>query len=297
MATLYYVAAISVVALSILCVPSGFAFQAGSGHTWVRVKKNLCREPCRPFQQCVADNGGGGQPRCGCETQCADSTNTNRQVCASNGKTYSSKCEMRKASCILQRKLRPVSKDRCQRRTDPCSTAQCPRSQVCIPDPADVSRPKCICNHQCSSRINYVCGTNHRSYTSPCHLHKRACEEQTNVTVLHDGLCSLQPNPSGNDVPSTEESSIDGPAGIDPCELVVNTCPANKRCVVDEAGEATCVCKTSCSNTEGARVCGSDGETYFNECMMRLQACHHDRDITIANMGACRSELCKSLNC
>eukprot|EP00117_Sycon_ciliatum_P031067 scpid103816/ scgid24371/ Follistatin-related protein 3; Follistatin-like protein 3; Follistatin-related gene protein len=198
-----------VVLVVVLSFPRGFATPVLQG--LVRIKHELCREPCRPFQQCVADNGGGGQPRCGCETQCADSTNTNRQVCASNGKTYSSKCEMRKASCILQRKLRPVSKDRCQRRTDPCSTAQCPRSQVCIPDPADVSRPKCICNHQCSSRINYVCGTNHRSYTSPCHLHKRACEEQMSITVLHNGLCSLHPNPSSNDVPRpTEESSRAG---------------------------------------------------------------------------------------
>ncbi|XP_065176645.1 agrin-like [Sycon ciliatum] len=218
-------------------------------------------------------------------------------VCASNGETYSSKCEMRKAGCRLQSKLQVIVRGSCQRPADPCSTAKCSRSQVCILDPADARRPKCICNHQCSRSINYVCGTNHQSYTSPCHLHKRACEEQTNVTVLHDGLCSLRPNPSGNDVPSTEESSIDSPAGIDPCELVVNTCPTNKRCVVDEAGEATCVCKTSCSNTEGARVCGSDGETYFNECRMRIQACHLSRDITIANMGTCRSELCKSLNC
>ncbi|XP_065174876.1 agrin-like isoform X2 [Sycon ciliatum] len=252
----------------------------------------LCREPCRPFQQCVADNGGGGQPRCGCETQCADSKNTNRQVCASNGETYSNKCEMRKAGCRLQRKLRAVSKGGCQ--PDPCSTAQCPRSQVCIPDPADVSRPKCICNHQCSSRINYVCGTNHRSYTSPCHLHKRACEEQTNVTVLHDGLCSLHPNPSGDDAQPTEESSGGGAAGFD-----CSQCSQYTYC---DRAEQRCVCPR-CHNVNPSPVCGTDANNYASACHLYQDACTNRRDTSLAYNGYCKDpihempQLCRGVQC
>ncbi|XP_038060853.1 agrin-like isoform X2 [Patiria miniata] len=54
------------------------------------------------------------------------------------------------------------------------------------------------------------------------------------------------------------------------------------------AGLATCVCPSNCT-TEFEPVCGSDGQTYGNECQMKVFACRLQRDIRLYARGICNS--------
>ena len=70
---------------------------------------------------------------------------------------------------------------------------------------------------------------------------------------------------------------------LDPCEDM--TCSFNAICVVDRNFRASCQCP-KCPPTR-KQVCGSDGNTYVNECELRKQSCTTKTNITILHGGEC----------
>ena len=52
----------------------------------------------------------GGIAKCECDIKCADS---NTQVCGSDGKTYSHKCELQKERCAEQKNINVIRNKRC----------------------------------------------------------------------------------------------------------------------------------------------------------------------------------------
>ncbi|XP_017770314.1 PREDICTED: follistatin-related protein 5-like, partial [Nicrophorus vespilloides] len=60
-----------------------------------------------------------------------------------------------------------------------------------------------------------------------------------------------------------------------PC--LVHYCNKGRECILDESGEASCVCQRKCPEVEGRRgrrlVCGSDGHIYSSHCDLHRTAC------------------------
>lgn len=72
----------------------------------------------------------------------------------------------------------------------------------------------------------------------------------------------------------------------DPCADV--KCKEPKKCKVDERGNPKCACpdERDCPITVNT-VCGSDGKTYLNDCVMKAKACEKDMPIYVIKDGYC----------
>ncbi|XP_025894168.1 tomoregulin-1 [Nothoprocta perdicaria] len=60
--------------------------------------------------------------------------------------------------------------------------------------------------------------------------------------------------------------------------------------VCKEGGDGLkCACQFQC-HTNYIPVCGSNGDTYQNECFLRRAACKHQKEITVVSRGPCYSD-------
>ena len=123
----------------------------------------------------------------------------------------------------------------------------------------------CQCIFNCTgSPFSPVCVTGGRgsqNYTYPnnCTVQQTACENQTELMVLYDGPCR------------------------NACINV--TCGYGEECIVKK-GRPHCTCWRNCSVTT-EKVCGSDGITYHNECVLSAKSCLRASNVTLAHVGAC----------
>ncbi|GBM91736.1 hypothetical protein AVEN_19912-1 [Araneus ventricosus] len=73
-------------------------------------------------------------------------------------------------------------------------------------------------------------------------------------------------------------------SGANPCDNL--QCSPYQNCDIDIHGIATCQCDDACEPAVRL-VCGSDEQTYLNECEMRRQGCLQKKSIKLAYRGEC----------
>lgn len=73
---------------------------------------------------------------------------------------------------------------------------------------------------------------------------------------------------------------------------VETKCHFYSSCVERPNGQAACLCNEKCT-LKFEPVCGSNGKTYINECLMRADACKQRKSFVVLQKGAC-SKSCLS---
>ena len=189
------------------------------------------------------------------------------RVCASDGQTYGSLCEMDAAGCRKNEVLRVVKNEACD--VNPCDITLCshPGHRCEVVN----NQPTCVCNMACPAIWDPVCASNGVTYPSKCSMNAEGCRKDEYLKVASKGPC-----------------------GVNPCNISLCSHPGHICKVVDS--QAKCVCNEICT-TIYAPVCASDGKTYASECVMNAAACKNGIILTITKRGPCTINPCEITRC
>ncbi|KYO31536.1 agrin isoform C [Alligator mississippiensis] len=184
-------------------------------------------------------------------------------VCGSDYSTYSNECELEKAQCNQQRRIKVISKGPCGSK-DPCAEVTCSFGSTCARS-TDGQSAKCICPSSCRGVAEgTVCGSDGKDYRSECELNKHACDAQQNVFKKFDGPC-------------------------DPCKNAVNdlsrVCRVNPR-----TRRADLLFRPENCPPKRDPMCGDDGVTYDSECVMGRSGALRGLEIQKVRSGQCQPQ-------
>ncbi|XP_065277420.1 agrin [Emys orbicularis] len=184
-------------------------------------------------------------------------------VCGSDYSTYSNECELEKAQCNQQRRIKVISKGACGSK-DPCAEVTCSFGSTCARS-TDGQSAKCICPASCGGAAeSTVCGSDGKDYRSECLLNKHACDKQENVFKKLDGPC-------------------------DPCRSTLND--LNRVCRVNpRTRRADLLSRPENCPPKRDPVCGDDGVTYDNECVMGRSGAIRGLEIQKVRSGHCQPQ-------
>uniref|UniRef100_A0A8C3LAK7 Agrin n=1 Tax=Chrysolophus pictus TaxID=9089 RepID=A0A8C3LAK7_CHRPC len=184
-------------------------------------------------------------------------------VCGSDYSTYSNECELEKAQCNQQRRIKVISKGPCGSK-DPCAEVTCSFGSTCVRS-ADGQTARCVCPASCSGVAeSIVCGSDGKDYRSECDLNKHACDKQENVFKKFDGAC-------------------------DPCKGILND--MNRVCRVNpRTRRVELLSRPENCPSKREPVCGDDGVTYASECVMGRTGAIRGLEIQKVRSGQCQHQ-------
>eukprot|EP00794_Sanderia_malayensis_P009772 gene9772-10771_t len=212
---------------------------------------------CQVGWQCMVNSQG--VPGCRCQPDCSKFKTT--PVCGSNGKTYSSKCQLLRESC-RKKGLVVEYKGQCKKY---CVGVRCAQKEVCVADKDGNSY--CIstrCPTACPSGLNQICGTDKKTYRNECLLKKASCEGGRKISLAYLGQCRITRT----------------------CTNV--KCPRGKQCVLYATAQPRCIRCDCVLRQNGLRVCGSNGKRYKTWCHMRKESCQKGRMIFVDASKMCK---------
>ncbi|XP_019514047.1 PREDICTED: agrin isoform X6 [Hipposideros armiger] len=188
---------------------------------------------------CEPSAHGPGRAACVCRKRACPRVVA--PVCGSDASTYSNECELQRAQCSQQRRIRLLSRGPCGSR-DPCSNVTCSFGSTCAPS-ADGQTATCLCPATCrDAPQGPVCGSDGADYPSECQLLRRACARQENIFKKFDGPC-------------------------DPCQGALSD-PSRLCRVNPRTRRPEMLLRPESCAARRAPVCGDDGVTYDNDCIM-----------------------------
>uniref|UniRef100_A0A672LT86 Agrin n=1 Tax=Sinocyclocheilus grahami TaxID=75366 RepID=A0A672LT86_SINGR len=221
-------------------------------------------------------------------------------VCGSDSSTYSNECELEKAQCNTQRRIKVMRRGPCALK-DPCSEVSCSFGSTCIQS-SDGLSSKCMCPLSCENVPKHVvCGSDGLDYQSECELNMKACATQKNIRVHHQGRCDRLSN---KEATHSATRSVSG-GSFSPGRLLAfftllthvyvclrspggcpNGCKFNAMCLL-ENGAFRCSCNPIQCDGTYKPLCGKDGKTYPNDCERKLEECRTETGIPVKQQGPC----------
>ncbi|CAK4644406.1 unnamed protein product [Aphanomyces euteiches] len=143
------------------------------------------------------------------------------------------------------------------------------------------------CDRACPDVVEPVCASDGKTYNNPCLVEVAACSQKKNIIAVAQGECKDCDN-RVCDLIGLLVCGSDGQPYGNPCFLSIATC-RNASITLVRYGSceksSNNTCKTLC-NMIYSPVCGSNAQTYGNDCALKNAACE-DPSLSKVSEGEC----------